>query len=70
MTHKLDGSSSREYQQWKPSKGAAHDSLAGWEFIQGMSAMETKQGIAHDSQAGWEFIQGMSAMEIKHRCCI
>ena len=42
MTHKLDGSSCRECQQWKPSTEAAHDSLAGWEFIQGILAMETK----------------------------
>jgi len=43
MTHILDGSSYREYQQWKSSRAAAHDSLPGWEFMQGISAMEIKQ---------------------------
>jgi len=42
-THILDGISCRECQQWKSSRGAAHDSLPGWEFMQGMSAMEIKQ---------------------------
>jgi hypothetical protein len=42
MTHRLDGSSFRECQQWKSGRGAAHDSQAGWEFIQGMSAMEIR----------------------------
>jgi hypothetical protein len=43
MTHILDGSSCRECQQWKSSRGAAHDSHPGQEFMQGMSAMEIKQ---------------------------
>ena len=43
MTHSLDVSSCREYQQWEASTGAAHDSQPGWKFMQGMSAMETKQ---------------------------
>ena len=51
MTHKLDRSSCKKCQQWKPSKGTAHDSQAGWEFMQEMSAMETSTGAAHDSQA-------------------
>jgi hypothetical protein len=42
MTHMLDGSSCRECQQWKSGGGAAHDSHAGWEFMQGMSAMEIR----------------------------
>jgi len=43
MTHMLDESSCRKCQQWKSSRAAAHDSLAGWEFMQGMSAMKIKQ---------------------------
>ena len=43
MTHCLDESSCRQGQQWKSSRGAAHDSLSWWEFMQAMSAMEIKQ---------------------------
>jgi len=43
ITHNLDRSSCRECQQWKSSRAAAHDSLPGWKFMQGMSAMEIKQ---------------------------
>ena len=65
MTHNLNGSSSRECQQWKSSTEAAHDSHPGWEFIQEMSALEIK----HRSWT-WltPWMQEMLAMEIKLRC--
>jgi hypothetical protein len=40
--HILDGSLCRECQQWKSCREDAHDSQAGWEFMQGMSAMEIR----------------------------
>ena len=43
MAHILDESSCRQYQPWKSSKGAAHDSPSEWEFMQAISAMEIKQ---------------------------
>ena len=43
MTHCLDTSSCRQYQQWKSSRGATHDSLPGWEFMQTISVREIKQ---------------------------
>ena len=42
-THLLDGISCRPCQQWISSRAAAQHSLAGWDFMQAMSAMETKQ---------------------------
>jgi len=40
MTHELDGISCRHCQQLKSSTGGAHDSLAGWDFMQALSAIE------------------------------
>ena len=42
MTHFLDGSLCRQCQQWKQSTGGAHDSLAKWNFMQAMLAMENQ----------------------------
>jgi hypothetical protein len=70
MTHSLDRSSCRECQQWKSNaEEAAHDSLAGWEFMQKRQQWKASRGAAHDSLAGWEFMQEMSAMEIMQRSC-
>jgi len=38
-THILDGISCRQC-QWKSSRGGAHDSLPGWDFMQAMSVIE------------------------------
>lgn len=43
MTHSLDRSVYRQYQQQKLSKKAAYDSLPRQEFVQAMSAMKIKQ---------------------------
>jgi len=42
-THTLDGISCRQCQQSKWSKGGAHNSHAGWDFIQTMSTIKIKQ---------------------------
>ena len=42
-THILNGISCRHCQQSKSSRGGAHDSQAGWDFMQALSAMEIKQ---------------------------
>jgi len=39
-THGLDGISCRHCQRLKLSTGGAHDSLAGWDFMQALSAIE------------------------------
>ena len=51
-THLLDGISCKPCQQWKPSRAATQHSLAGWDFMQAMSAMETKQS-SHTALTGW-----------------
>ena len=42
-THSLDGISCRQHQQSKSSKGGAHNSLPGWDFMQAMSTIKIKQ---------------------------
>jgi len=42
-THNLDGISCRQCQQSKSSRGGAHNSQAGWDFMQAMSAIKIKQ---------------------------
>jgi len=43
MTHELDGISCRQCQRSKSSVRGAHGSLAGWDFMQAMSAIEIEQ---------------------------
>jgi len=43
MTYSLDEISYKRCQQWKSSRQAAHNSLAGKNFMQAMSAMEIMQ---------------------------
>src|SRR6188768_45710 len=40
MTHILDGISCRHCQQSKSSTGGTHNSQAGWDFMQALSAIE------------------------------
>src|SRR6188768_429963 len=42
-THVLDGISCRHCQRSKSSRRGAHDSLAGWDFMQALSAIEIEQ---------------------------
>src|SRR6202044_2983890 len=42
-THELDGISCRQCQLSKSSRGSAHNSLPGWDFMQGMSVIEIEQ---------------------------
>jgi len=42
-THFLDGILCRPCQQWKSSRGGTHDSLAGWNLMQAISAIEIEQ---------------------------
>ena len=42
-THRLDGSSCRQCQWLKSSRGGTHHSLARWDFMQAMSAIKIEQ---------------------------
>jgi len=42
-THSLDGISCRQCQQSKSSRGGAHHSRSGWDFMQAMSVIEIEQ---------------------------
>src|SRR6266567_4055771 len=42
-THFLDGISCRQCQSSKSSRGGAHDSLPGWDFMQAMSVIKIEQ---------------------------
>jgi len=45
MTDFLHRLSYRECQKWKSSKGPAHNSRSGWNFMHAISEMEIKQRI-------------------------
>jgi hypothetical protein len=61
-THNLDGSSGRQCQQYKSSRGAAQHSLSGQDFRQAMSAMEIK----HRSCTALTRWMGFQAGSVSH----
>jgi len=67
VTHTLDEISCRQCQQSISSRGGAHNSHAGWDFMQAMSTVKSSREAAHNSQSGWDFI--MLAIKIKQRRC-
>jgi len=62
-THSLDRVSCRKCQQWKSSKGAAHNLLSGWDFMQAVSAI----GIKQRSCTGLAFWVGFHAGSVSNR---